>query len=58
MRKSIQTVLKTRFGSEGLGLMPEIEKIYDEDQLQAIRIALVTAVDLAEIRRLVSSFPT
>ena len=55
MRVSIQIVLRTRFGADGLELMPKIEMIYDEDQLQTILMALVTAVDLAEVSRLVSS---
>ena len=55
MCKSIQTVLGTRFGAEGLKLMPKINEICDEDDLQAIQLALITAVEVEEIRRLLST---
>jgi hypothetical protein len=55
MRLGIQSLLKARFGSDGLGLMPEIEAIYQEDRLEGILNAVATAKYLAEIRRLISA---
>jgi len=46
-----------RFGEEGLKLMPEIHKIYEEEQLQAILKALETATSPDEVRRLWSPGP-
>ncbi len=55
MRFGIQSLLRFRFGAEGLKLMPEIENIHYEEQLQTITTALETANGLEEIRRLLSS---
>ena len=52
----IQSLLVVRFGAEGLKLMPEVENIHSEYQLQAIITAAETASDLEEVRRLLSSF--
>jgi hypothetical protein len=52
MRIGIKTILKMKFGEAGLALMPEIQQIYAEEQLQAILDLLETATSLDEVRRL------
>jgi hypothetical protein len=52
MRRGIKAALKVRFGDAGVALMPEIERIYEEEQLQAILDLLITATSLEEARRL------
>ena len=52
LRKGIESVLRIRFGEEGLKLMPEIQEVYDEEQLQAILKALETAASPDEVRQL------
>jgi hypothetical protein len=51
-RKGIESLLRVRFGEEGLKLMPEIKEIHDKDQLEAILVALETAASPDELRRL------
>jgi hypothetical protein len=51
MRLGIEVLLKVRFGEEGLKLMPEIEEIHYEEQLQAVLKALETAASPEEVRR-------
>jgi hypothetical protein len=48
----IASLLKVRFGDEGLGLMPEIHEINEEDKLRAILKALETAANPDEVHRL------
>ncbi len=48
----IESLLRVRFGDEGLKLMPEIHEIYEEEKLQAILKALETAASPDEVRRL------
>ena len=48
----IESLLRVRFGDEGLKLMPEIREIYEEEKLEAILIALETATSPEEVRRL------
>jgi hypothetical protein len=50
-RQGIESLLKVRFGDEGLKLMPEIQEIHDEEILQAVLKALETASSLDEVRR-------
>lgn len=50
--KGIESMLKVRFGEEGLKLMPAIREIYEEETLEAIRKALETETSLDEVRRL------
>jgi hypothetical protein len=52
MRIGIRSLLKVKFGDEGLKLMPEIENIHYDDQLVAILQALETAKTPDEVRRL------
>jgi hypothetical protein len=52
LRKGIESVLRVRFGDEGLKLMPEIHKVYEDDKLEAILKALETANSPSEVRRL------
>jgi hypothetical protein len=52
MRIGIRSLLKVKFGDEGLQMMPEIENIHYEDQLQAVLDTLETAKTLDEVRRL------
>jgi hypothetical protein len=51
-RKGIESLLRVRFGEEGLKLMPEIKEIHEKEQLEAILIALETAANPDELRRL------
>ncbi len=48
----IESLLRVRFGDEGLKLMPEIHEIYEEEKLLAILKALETAASPDEVRRL------
>jgi hypothetical protein len=50
LRKGIEALLRVRFGSEGLKLMPEIEKVYGEEKLRAVLAAAETAVRLEDVR--------
>jgi hypothetical protein len=52
MREGIESLLKVRFGDDGLKLMPEIREIYEEETLRAILKALETATSPDEVRRL------
>ncbi len=52
LRKGIEVCLKLRFGVEGGTLMPEINKIYDEDLLEVVLHSLETAASPEEVRRL------
>ncbi len=52
LRKGIQSLLRVRFGEEGLRLMPEIEQVYEEEKLEAVLKALETAASPDEVRRL------
>ena len=52
LRKGIESVLRVRFGSEGLKLMPEINQVFGEEELTAILHALETAKSPDEVRRL------
>jgi len=51
-REGIESLLRVRFGEEGLKLMPEIKEIHEEKTLRAILKALETATSLDEVRRL------
>ncbi|HEV8060947.1 MAG TPA: hypothetical protein VGP68_13795 [Gemmataceae bacterium] len=55
LREGIQSWLKSRFGLEGLKLVPAIEAIHTEAELRAILTVLETATDLEEVRRLLPS---
>jgi hypothetical protein len=55
MREGIESLLKVRFGDEGLKLMPEIQAIHEEEKLRTILKALETGTNLEELRRLWSS---
>jgi hypothetical protein len=52
LRKGIESLLRVRFGDEGLKLMPEIQEVYGEDQLEAILTAIETAPSPDDVRRL------
>ncbi len=52
LRQGIESVLRIRFGEEGLKLMPEIREVYEEEKLEAILKALETAASPDEVRRL------
>jgi hypothetical protein len=52
IRMGIELFLRTRFGEAGLNLMPEINEIHDEEQLEAILKALETAASPDDVRRL------
>jgi hypothetical protein len=52
IRLGIESLLRVRFGEDGLRLMPEIQAIHEEDQLLAILKALETAASPDEVRRL------
>ena len=51
-RESIESLLRVRFGDEGLKLMPEVREVQDEEVLRAVIKALETATSLDEVRRL------
>jgi hypothetical protein len=51
-REGIESLLRVRFGDEGLKLMSEIREIHDEEILQAVLKALETAATPDEVRRL------
>ena len=55
LRKSIESVLRVRFGPEGLKLMPEINQVFGENTLSAIHEALLTATNLDDVRRIWAS---
>jgi hypothetical protein len=48
----IESVLRIRFGEEGLQLMPEIREVYEEKILRAVLTALETAGGPDEVRHL------
>jgi predicted transposase YdaD len=50
MLQGIEMVLESRFGIEGLRLMPEISKLWDMDVLKTIRAALRSAKTIEELR--------
>ena len=52
MCRGIESLLRVRFGDEGLRLMPEIREIHEEEKLEEILQALETAASLDEVRRL------
>jgi hypothetical protein len=52
MSKGIESVLRVRFGNEGLKLMPGILEISDEELLEAILKACETAASPDEVRQL------
>ena len=52
LRKGIEAVLRIRFGEEGLKLMPEMHKVYEEEKLEAILKALETASSPDAVRSL------
>ena len=58
LRQGIESLLKVRFGAEGLKLMPEIHAIYEDEKLTAILKALETMASLEEVRQLWSSSPS
>ena len=49
--EGIESLLRVRFGDEGLKLMPEIREIHEEETLRAILKALETAATLDDVRR-------
>ena len=52
IRKGIESLLRVRFGDEGLKLMPEIQNIHEEEKLIAILTELVSAKSPDEVRRI------
>jgi len=48
----IESLLRVRFGEEGLKLMPEIREIYEYEKLKVVVKALETAASPEEVRRL------
>jgi hypothetical protein len=52
LHKGIESLLRVRFGSEGLKLMPEISQVLGEEKLTTILHALETAESPDEVRRL------
>jgi hypothetical protein len=51
LRRGIESLLRVRFGEEGLKLMPEIQEVHEEEKLEAILKALETAASPDEVRR-------
>jgi hypothetical protein len=52
LRKGIESLLRVRFGDEGLKLMPEIHEVYEEEKLETILKALETAASPDEVRQM------
>jgi hypothetical protein len=52
LRQGIAALLRARFGDEGLRLMPEIQEVDEQEKLEAILEALVTAASPDDVRRL------
>ena len=52
MSEAIEILLQEKFGEESKLLFPEIEQIYDADQLRSILRAIPTAKTLEELRKL------
>jgi hypothetical protein len=52
LRRGIESLLRVRFGEEGLKLMPEIREIHEEEKLEQILQVLETAASLDAVRRL------
>jgi len=50
MLKGIEMVVDSKFGIEGLRLLPEIRKVKDMDILETIRAALGSAKTVEELR--------
>jgi predicted transposase YdaD len=48
--EGIEMVLDSKFGVEGLRLIPEIRKVKDMDVLETIRVALRSAKTIEELR--------
>ena len=53
--EGIELGLRLKFGSEGLGILPEISRLADVEQLRAIHRGLKTANTLEEVLRLYQS---
>jgi hypothetical protein len=51
MRRAIEVALRAKFGEEGVGLMSEVNVIYDDEKLLALQQSIVTADSLEEVRR-------
>ena len=58
LRAGIESVLRIRFGQEGLKLMPELEEVHEEEVLLAILRALETANSPDEVRHLWAPKPS
>jgi hypothetical protein len=56
--EGIELGLKLRFGTEGLGLLPEISTIEDVEQLRAVLAGLETASNLDELRQIIQNSTT
>jgi hypothetical protein len=52
IRLGIESLLRVRFGEEGVKLMPEIRAIHEEEKLLAILKALETVASIDALRRL------
>lgn len=53
--ESLELGLELKFGGEGLGMFPEISRIYDLEQLRAIQMSLRTAQTVQELRQVYQS---
>lgn len=54
--EGIELGLELKFGSEGLGVLPEISRIHDVEQLRAILFGLKTVNTLDELRQIYQRF--
>ena len=52
LMESIELDLRIKYGSPGMKLLATIKEIHDIERLRAVLLALKTASDLAEIKRL------
>jgi hypothetical protein len=55
LRKGIESLLRVRFGDNGVALMPAIREVHYEEKLEEILTALETVASPDEVRRLVET---
>jgi len=53
--EGIHSLLKVRFGEAGLQLLPEVERVYELEKLQAVLHALETVDTPEELRKVWTS---
>ncbi len=54
--ESLELLLELKFGSEGLGIFPEISQLKEVEQLRAIQTGLKTVQTMEELRQIYQRF--